>query len=212
MRILYFIITLPFLGVAFFLKKYNIDNIKDDLLIVLTYIEKMPENNIPPKLIAFLEAAEDHRYKTHYGIDFLGILRAIYIFYKKNEYQGASTIEQQLVRVITNRYERSKWRKFREQVLALLVDFYIRDKNKIAKSYIYLAFYGSGLDGLDNFLKRKKLKITTLIDTDMLELVSRLKYPEPLAFSEKWHTKILLRSKYTLRRYNKYLNKSLGKD
>lgn len=59
------------------------------------------------KLVAFLVEGEDHRYYKHIGFDVIGIGRAIYrdVFLGKRE--GASTIEQQLVRVLTEDYRYS---------------------------------------------------------------------------------------------------------
>ena len=56
------------------------------------------------KLVTFLVIGEDHRYYKHPGFDIIGICRAIYknVFLGKRE--GASTIEQQLVRVLTEDY------------------------------------------------------------------------------------------------------------
>lgn len=208
MRIVYYLVNLPFLLVALLLYKLNIDSIKDDLSKANRYLETISAEAIPERLVTFLEAAEDHRYRLHNGIDFIAIFRAIYIYQKDNIYQGASTIEQQFIRVVTNRYERSLWRKIREQWLALLLDFYIKDKNLIAKGYLYIAFYGSGLVGINEFCSRKKIILNNeLLEEEMLKIVSRLKYPEPLGGSEKWSDKMKARVNYVSERYQKYFVK-----
>ena len=67
-------------------------------------IESYLVNESAEKIINFLIVAEDHRYKYHVGFDLIAIFRSIlkYILYNKKE--GASTIEQQLVIVVTCDY------------------------------------------------------------------------------------------------------------
>ena len=53
----------------------------------------------PAKLIAAILSAEDDRYYEHVGVDYLGILRAIYVNVQSGEKaQGASTITMQVAR------------------------------------------------------------------------------------------------------------------
>lgn len=206
LKLLYLIGSIPFIFLGLLLLFFNYDSLKSDLRKVLLCINNYSDYDINHKSIVFLVFAEDHRYYEHYGVDFIAILRAIYVFYKSKKYQGASTIEQQFVRTITRRYEKTKKRKFREQILSLMVYFYIKDKDLIAKCYLYLAFYGSGLDGLVNFLHKKKRSLYQLSDDENMELISRLKYPEPLIASKEWNRKIHDRVKYTQYRYSKYIN------
>ena len=98
-------------------------------------------NEIPSRFIPYLVVAEDHRSSRHLGIDPVGMLRAFYVRLKKNEIQGASTIEQQFVRVVTNDYEYSLLRKFREQLLAIALTNQ-RMKSDIARAYLAVAYYG----------------------------------------------------------------------
>ena len=61
------------------------------------------------------------------------------MFFHKHE--GASTIEQQLVRVLTNDYERTLKRKLKEIYLASHLRKYA-DKETIAIAYLDIAYYG----------------------------------------------------------------------
>lgn len=70
------------------------------------------------KLVAFLVVGEDHRYYSHPGFDVVGICRAIYRDAFLGKREGASTIEQQLVRVFTEDYRFSISRKIKEIYLA----------------------------------------------------------------------------------------------
>src|SRR5690242_20336233 len=68
-----------------------------------------------------LVSGEDHRHGRHHGFDLIAIARAVWRRIARGKYEGASTIEQQLVRVITGRYERTLRRKVREIGLAMLL-------------------------------------------------------------------------------------------
>ncbi|KXZ74483.1 Penicillin-binding protein 1A [Acinetobacter venetianus] len=83
------------------------------------------------------------------------MLREIYFTHVKKEFQGASTVAQQFVRVITERYERTLFRKLREQLLAVLITYEFNNK-LIGTGYLNIAFLGSGMYGLTGFLRRKK--------------------------------------------------------
>ena len=60
---------------------------------------------------------------------------------------GASTINQQLVRVLTNRYERTFKRKVKEILLASLVARAI-PKTDIPGIYLSVAYFGWRMNGL----------------------------------------------------------------
>ena len=162
------------------------------------------------KLIDYLISAEDHRYKYHVGFDIIAIIRAFRnrILYKKQE--GASTIEQQLVRTIIGKYEKSLSRKLREICLAFALKLFI-DKKTIALTYLNIAYYGTDFKGLDKILKKFNLKKGDYINDNICaEIVSRLKYPE----STKMSTRLKLienRKKYLLKLYEKHSNYKLLK-
>ena len=71
-------------------------------------------------LSKLLISGEDHRFFYHIGFDFIAIARAIKNRVLYNKVEGASTIEQQLVRVLTNDYQRTFSRKIREIFLVLI--------------------------------------------------------------------------------------------
>src|SRR6267378_715365 len=77
--------------------------------------------SIPQVLISALLVAEDHRFYVHGGVDPLAILRAIWHSFYHRRLIGGSTIEQQLVRTLTERKERNLKRKIRELALAFCV-------------------------------------------------------------------------------------------
>lgn len=180
------------------------------------HIEKNNIQNIEisesiDKLICFLISAEDHRFYYHLGFDLIAIARAFRnkIFWDKRE--GASTIEQQLVRVLTNDYNHSIKRKVKEILLAYSLKKSLT-KKEIALIYLNVAYYGTNLEGLKKILGKYDLNHTDVIDDQICaEVIARLKYPEPsnnntnkINLIEK--RTIHIRKLYKKHSSNKYLN------
>ena len=69
-------------------------------------------------LSKLLISGEDHRFFYHLGFDIIAIARAVRNRLLYGRIEGASTIEQQLVRVLTNEYQRTFSRKIKEILLA----------------------------------------------------------------------------------------------
>ena len=164
---------------------------------------------VPRPFIDALVVAEDHRNALHCGVDPIGVLRATAVRLLWGHIQGASTIEQQLVRVVTARYERTIVRKLREQALALLLSK-TRTKNEIASAYLAVAFYGTTCVGL-NGLKQICGRDLNNVDADrVLQAVAQLKYPRPENPTGKWRSAIKRRIDYLRARKEKDANKALN--
>lgn len=155
------------------------------------YLEKL-NLVLDDEILEILFLAEDHRSHFHYGVDHYAMLRAIYFTHIKNEFQGASTVAQQFVRVITERYERTLFRKLREQLLAVLITYEFNNKI-IGAAYLNIAFLGSGMNGLTGFLIRKRILFDQLDTLEKIKIVSRLKYPEPIKDKKRWSLKMKVR-------------------
>ncbi|MFC0344270.1 biosynthetic peptidoglycan transglycosylase [Epilithonimonas hispanica] len=156
------------------------------------------------KLVVFLIIGEDRRFYQHKGFDVIAIIRAIRnrLFYNKKE--GASTIEQQLVRVITNQYERSFRRKLKEIILATYLKKII-SKKEIALLYLKLAYFGTNKNGLENVLNSYNLKLNDELSDDICaSIIARLKYPEPKSSISKKHLLIAQRARYLMKLYKLY--------
>lgn len=146
----------------------------------ITYLEKQHNLN---ELVKFLVIGEDHRFYKHRGYDIIAICRAIRNKCIYNKTEGASTIEQQLVRVLTNQYERTLKRKAKEIVLATKLKK-ILSKKQIALLYLSLAYYGTGKQGLKRILQSQKLTIDDELNNEVCAgIIARLKYPEPKLFN-----------------------------
>jgi penicillin-binding protein 1B len=80
-------------------------------------------SEIPPHLIHAVIAIEDRRFYAHRGLDWIGILRALYRNVLAREVtEGGSTITQQLVKNFFLTPKRSIWRKLAEMAMAVMVE------------------------------------------------------------------------------------------
>ena len=109
----------------------------------LVRIEEVPE-----LLVTGLQAVEDRDFNHHHGIDFGGILRAVWVNMRSGEArQGASTLTQQLARsgLLGIGKEQTITRKFNEILYAMLIEARY-DKRTILEAYfnqVYLGQRGS---------------------------------------------------------------------
>lgn len=191
----YLIITLPYLFFAQLFYYFNFWNFRNDVKACSHIIESYSEVEISENLIQILVIAEDHRNSYHFGIDQFALLRAIISIIKGN-IQGASTIEQQFVRVATNRYQRTIKRKFIEQLLAVYITN-IYEKKVLAKTYLCIAYYGEDKLGF-SWIKILFKPIDNLSLLDSIQIISRLKYPEPKKQTNKWILRHHARNNYLL--------------
>lgn len=159
------------------------------------------------KLVTFLVIGEDHRYYKHPGFDIIGICRAIYrnVFLGKRE--GASTIEQQLVRVLTEDYRYSFRRKIKEIYLATKLKQFA-DKYTLAAAYLDIANYGTDYQGLERILQKFGATLhQEIADEICAEIVARLKYPEPRRYNAVRMAQIEQRKRHIIRLYQQYNRK-----
>ncbi len=144
---------------------------------------------VPFPFLVSLITAEDHRSTLHKGVDPIAMVRSAYVRIRCQKFQGASTIEQQFVRVVTGRFDRTLIRKIREQILAIAVSRR-RSKLQIASAYLSIAFYGSGCIGIKGLRSRCGNNLSHAKQNDIWGMISRLKYPEPLQPSLSWEMKL----------------------
>jgi membrane carboxypeptidase/penicillin-binding protein len=151
-----------------------------------------------------LISGEDHRHFRHVGIDIISIGRAIWRRLMGISIEGASTIEQQIVRVITEDFDRTFRRKFREILLALLVSDAI-PKMMLPRIYLHIGYYGWRMQGLKCAYKRMRLIGGKVTLNQAAAIVARLKYPEPRYPSDMRREKIKMRQKHLLRLHKIHL-------
>jgi membrane peptidoglycan carboxypeptidase len=172
---------------------------------------KKSTQQIPRIVTNLLIVAEDKRFLTHSGYDIKGIIRAIIKRLVSNKIEGASTIEQQLVRVITVRYEISMKRKIRELAIASLIAKKF-GKLEIANTYLSIAYFGTSMNGYYAACRNLKINPKHISIEDAASVIARLKYPESAIFSIKKQNNIIRRSKYILSMYYSINKTQINKD
>jgi membrane peptidoglycan carboxypeptidase len=109
-------------------------------------------SDFSPYLPQALIASEDSRFYWHFGVDPIGIARAIVINITSSELrQGASTLTQQLARSLFPEVgrENTASRKIREMIVALKLEtFYSKDF--ILKTYLNRVYLGIGSYGFED--------------------------------------------------------------
>ena len=102
----------------------------------------LQENQIPELLKETLMAVEDKKFLTHNGISVSGIARAFIANIKAGKtVQGGSTLTQQLVKNFFLNRERTFSRKFREVIMAMLLEYHYT-KEEILTAYVNEVFLG----------------------------------------------------------------------
>lgn len=147
-----------------------------------------------------LVSGEDHRHSRHAGYDLIAICRAVWRNLTEGSHQGASTIEQQLVRTITGKYERTILRKVREILLAMLVADNF-DKRLTPQVYLTIAYFGWRMNGYQQACQQLSLDPIGVTPAEAADLVARLKYPHPSTLSFNRAAQIRLRRKHLLGLY-----------
>ena len=123
----------------------------DGELIGEFYLQKrvvVPLERIPEHVRQAFIAAEDRRFWEHPGFDVVGIARAARKNFSSEERpEGASTITQQLTRMILLTNERTVERKIKELILAVRVDREF-SKREILARYLNRVYLGHGAYGV----------------------------------------------------------------
>lgn len=111
-------------------------------------------NDIPDVVIKAFVAAEDHAFFNHIGISLKGVIRSALVnLYYRRVVQGASTITQQVARLMFLSHERTFWRKFKEIFVALQLERQLT-KEHIMELYLNNVYFGRGIYGVQAACKR----------------------------------------------------------
>ncbi|HTV93381.1 MAG TPA: PBP1A family penicillin-binding protein [Verrucomicrobiae bacterium] len=124
---------------------------RDGTLLASVYKENrtyVPLARIPLVVREAVIANEDHNFYYHHGVDFGGIMRAGFADLTHQEFQGASTITQQLARKLFLNDQVSISRKIQEALLAIEIERYYT-KDEILERYLNIVYLGSGAYGVD---------------------------------------------------------------
>ncbi len=127
--------------------------------------------DISPHLVNAVLAIEDRRFYYHFGIDPVGILRAMFVNVSKGGFvQGGSTITQQLAKNLFLTQERTLKRKIQEAMLALWLEYEL-SKDEILSAYLNRVYLGAGIYGVDAAAKyyfSKDVKDITIREAALL--------------------------------------------
>jgi len=109
---------------------------------------RVPLADVPDQLSEALIAIEDERFYEHRGIDTQGLIRAVLTdLYHHRALEGASTLTQQLIKVLYLGNNDDGWRKPEDLLLALKLEARF-DKHTILESYLNAVYYGHGAYGI----------------------------------------------------------------
>ena len=109
----------------------------------LTYDE------IPQVMKDAMISVEDRRYRSHFGVDPIGVARSVKVRYDRGYWaQGGSTITQQLARNIFLNNSKDFGRKAREMLLATAMETKF-SKDQILELYLNKVYFGGGAYGID---------------------------------------------------------------
>lgn len=111
--------------------------------------EPIKLDQMPQHLINAFIIAEDRDFFNHGGISYKGIIRSMMVnLYHGRIVQGASTITQQLVKLLFFDAQKTFKRKLKEQFFALLVEHQFT-KEQILETYLNHVYFGCGIYGVE---------------------------------------------------------------
>ena len=106
-------------------------------------------DQIPPEMRAALISTEDRRFRSHVGVDPIGLVRAVgSALVEGHRVRATSTITQQLARNIFLTNKRDYVRKLKEAILALALERKF-SKDQILELYLNREYFGGGAYGID---------------------------------------------------------------
>ena len=114
-----------------------------------SYGRWLPYEQIPQIMKDAMVSVEDRRFRSHIGVDPIGVTRSLMVRVKSGHWkQGGSTITQQLARTVFLNNSRTFDRKIREAVLAMAIEWKF-SKDDILELYLNKVYFGGGAYGID---------------------------------------------------------------
>ena len=142
----------------------------------------VPLKALPPYLPKAFVAIEDRRFYHHFGLDPIGLARAVMTnLLHRGVREGGSTLTQQLAKNLFLTQERTLSRKIDEVILALGLEAKY-SKNQILELYLNRVYFGAGAYGVEAASQRyfgKSARNVTLAEAAML--AGLVKAPSRLA-------------------------------
>ncbi|MGO8739176.1 transglycosylase domain-containing protein [Rhodoblastus sp.] len=133
--------------------------------------DAVPLDEYPDYVIQAVLATEDRRFYDHWGVDPIGLLRALTVNARASGVvQGGSTLTQQLAKNLFLSNERTLTRKINEAFLAFWLESHLT-KKQILRLYLDRAYMGGGTFGIQaaaQFYFGRSIKDVTLAQAAML--------------------------------------------
>ncbi len=147
----------------------------DDGEVIKTFtaftFSKVELKDIPDNIKNAIIATEDKNFYKHSGYDLMGLARStIANVLAGRVVQGASTITQQLARILFLSNEKTYSRKLKELIVSVRIEKTI-SKDKILEMYLNNVYLGSGAYGVEaasQIYFNKKLKDLTLSEAALI--------------------------------------------
>ncbi len=119
-----------------------------------SYGKWVPYERIPQPMKDAMISVEDRRFRSHWGVDPIGIVRSVMVRVESGTWrQGGSTITQQLARNIFLNNNKTFGRKSREWVLALALEQKF-SKDQVLELYLNKVYFGGGAYGIDSAARK----------------------------------------------------------
>ena len=133
--------------------------------------EKVDIKDVPDNIKNAIIATEDKNFYHHHGYDPIGVIRSMIVNLSTGSLsQGASTITQQLARILFLSNEKTFDRKIKEFIVAARIEKTI-PKDKILEMYLNNVYLGSGAYGVAGAAQiyfNKPLKDLTLAECALI--------------------------------------------
>jgi penicillin-binding protein 1A len=128
-------------------------------------------DELPDYLPEAVIATEDRRFRYHFGVDPIGLARAMAANLRAGQVvQGGSTLTQQLAKNLFLKPDRTVKRKLQEMVIAVWLEAKF-SKDEILQLYLNRVYFGAGAYGVDAAANRyfaKSAREVTLAEAAML--------------------------------------------
>lgn len=171
-----------------------------DLEFIRSQLRIFRSITVDHDLVRAVLVFEDKRFLRHVGVDGIAMFRAMAKNLVGRRGGGASTIDMQLVRTLTGRREFTSRRKIREIFLSVLIRHEF-GAMLILDCYLQVAFFGTGLIGIDAAARELFGKATR--DCEMHEkaaLAALLLLPAPRDRNSTWQRRLSHRTAHCLDR------------
>ncbi len=136
-----------------FKREYSITVLANDGTVIGRYGDlkgnALGYDDLPKNLVNAVIAIEDRRFWYHFGLDPIGLTRALVVnLLHRGVRQGGSTLTQQLAKNLFLSPDRTYKRKIQEALLALWLEHELT-KEEIIAAYLNRVYMGAGTYGVD---------------------------------------------------------------